>query len=363
MPRFIRPLFSSRPQQTDGLDGLMRGEGDALISRAERESAWRETLMAAVEGDCTARKGFEDILAEANLEERICRRPSGTLLAPAYCPSACPFFNRLAWTGNPRRLKGVPMEIRSVTKAVGPMDAFHFGSSVAPGEDFFSEFSARFDAWQEEACHPLGSVDRVLGVTHSEFQNRRWTDAIEREGYAQILGEAYSTGGMHDPLAFLKGLSDWEIGVIQRAHSLADGIDTEAITQEGAYNLLLPEGYSVDLNRDGISEVGVARMIVFPPLDAPELFRAAWRDVTDGMSEGDVLTYQLTLWGAFHPMKDGTIRTAHGLPSDDVGSYRDVLERLLEANEWFRGLLAEGQYERDRLVYTELLQHLDSALG
>ena len=232
------------------------------------------------------------------------------------------------------------MEIRSVTKAVGPMDAFHFGSSVAPGEDFFAEFSARFDAWQEEAGHPLGSVDKVLGVTHSEFQNRRGTDAIEREGYAQILGEAYSTGGMHDPLAFLKGLSDREIGVIQRAHSLADGIDTEAITQEGAYNLLLPEGYSVDLNRDGISEVGVARMIVFPPLDAPELFRAAWQDVTDG-----------------------TIRTAHGLPSDDVGSYRDVLERLLEANEWFRGLLAEGQYERDRLVYTELLQHLDSALG
>lgn len=59
--RFIRPLLSSGPEQTDGLDGLMRGEGDAPVFRAERESAWRETLLAAVEGVGSVRFGdFRD---------------------------------------------------------------------------------------------------------------------------------------------------------------------------------------------------------------------------------------------------------------------------------------------------------------
>lgn len=53
---------------------------------------------------------------------------------------------------------------------------------------------------------------------------------------------------------FLGTLSAKELDAVRQNHCLADPIDTGSLSEEGAENPLLPEGYSVGLNHDGIDE-------------------------------------------------------------------------------------------------------------
>jgi hypothetical protein len=232
---------------------------------------------------------------------------------------------------------------------------FHPGYTEVPDPGFFDAFLSRFDAWHAAEGETSRGVDKVLGATHAEMQNRREVGETDRERYAEILDEAYSGAGMDNPVAFLKGLSQADLEIVRRTHSLADAINPDVLTREGAYNLLLPEGYKVDFNGDGMSEVGIARICIFPPLDAPRSFKNAWLAATRDMREADYLTYELVLWGALHPMDGRTMQTVQGLPSDEESSYGRILRDLLEANECFRAFLAPGQYERDKAFYTRLL--------
>ena len=253
------------------------------------------------------------------------------------------------------------MKVSSIsTASETPLNRYHQGYTVTPDGSFYECFRSRFDAWQAEGDRAekgarAGGVDKVLGVTHTELQNRREVKECERERYAEILNEAYSKDGMNDPVAFLKGLSQSDLDIVRRTHSLADAIDPSVLTREGAFNLLLPEGYKVDFNQDGVSEVGIGKTCIFPPLDAPESFRSAWLSATKDMSEADYFTHQIVLWGALHPIDGSTMKTVQGLPTDDESSYSLILRQLLDTNEQFRSHLAPGQYERDRDFYHKLL--------
>ena len=256
------------------------------------------------------------------------------------------------------------MKVSSVsTRSVSPLDEYHQGYTVAADGGFFEAFRSRFDAWQAEGRSEKGArtgeVDKVLGATHTELQNRRDVKESDRERYAEILDEAYSGGGMNEPVAFLRSLSKGDLEIVRRTHSLADAIDPDGLTREGAYNLLLPEGYKVDFNRDVVSEVGIGKTCIFPPLDAPESFKTAWLSATADMSEADYFTYEMVLWGALHPMDGGTLETVQGFPTDDELSYRRILKLLLEANERFRSYLAPGQYERDKAFFNKLSRMLE----
>ncbi|WP_440054523.1 hypothetical protein ACSLBF_17000 [Pseudoalteromonas sp. T1lg65] len=109
----------------------------------------------------------------------------------------------------------------------------------------------------------------------------------EIKQFSNILADAKQ----HDGFAkdFLNSLSAQDLELVRKANSLADTINIEQLTKEGAQNLLArPDGTGlVDLNNDGIVEVGVAKTIHFPPVNAPQFVKDAWEASTDGMSEGD----------------------------------------------------------------------------
>ncbi|MDC8829850.1 hypothetical protein [Alteromonas gilva] len=114
-------------------------------------------------------------------------------------------------------------------------------------------------------------------------------------GFADILANAAQQNGSAKD--FLQSLSPEELRLVQKANSLANPIEVNALSKEGAQNLLSqPDGSDlVDLNNDGIVEVGAARTIHFPPVNAPASVKAAWEEATADLAPFDKVTLELTM--------------------------------------------------------------------
>ena len=232
-----------------------------------------------------------------------------------------------------------------------------------PPAGFFDAFQAAFEQFEEPAGRGGSSASApsaaslsladVLGATQTEMADLRGVSADDQKQYAAILDEAYSDRAMDDPRKFLQSLSASELDVVRRIRCLADTINPASLSDEGASNLLLPEGYSVDLNHDGIDEVGAAKTLHFPPRDAPAAFTEAWFEATGDLGFGDYATHAMTFLLAFHPPAEAGIAGA-GLASDRLESYRTVVDNYLSMLESCRGMLAEGQYQRDQPFFSRL---------
>ena len=113
--------------------------------------------------------------------------------------------------------------------------------------------------------------------------------------FSNLLLEAQ--GRQSSALDYLGRLSKAELEILQNAHSLADPINVSVLSEEGARNLLTqPDNQGkVDLNNDGIVEVGLAKTIHFPPVNAPQFVKDAWEKATEGMAEFDKAFLQLSM--------------------------------------------------------------------
>jgi hypothetical protein len=79
-----------------------------------------------------------------------------------------------------------------------------------------------------------------------------------------------------------------DLMLLQKANSLAEPINVSAYSKEGAVNLLSQPDKSdkVDLNNDGIVEIGAAKTIIFPLVNAPNGVTLAWGKATERIGEG-----------------------------------------------------------------------------
>ena len=222
-------------------------------------------------------------------------------------------------------------------------------------ETYRAAFQARMAAGSDgQASAGMRTLERLLGTTHTELSALRGVSDASQAAYAAILNKAYDAGDLGDARQFLATLSALELDAVRQNHGLADPIDTATLSEEGAANLLLPEGYSVDLNHDGIDEVGAARTAHFPPRDAPAEFREAWFQATAGMDEGSMMTYGLMMHGAIYGMQiDGQSQGPRYAP-DSMDSYRRIVSDYLASLEAQKAFLADGQYERDKRFFTQL---------
>jgi hypothetical protein len=161
---------------------------------------------------------------------------------------------------------------------------------------------------------------------------------------------------MSAPVAFLQSLSKSDLEVIRRAQSLADAIEVNSLSIEGAYNLLLPGGYKVDFNKDGLSEVGCGKAAFFPPLDAPKAFKIAWLQATQDMAEIDVMVYSISLWSSLHQdqLLNADVEKFRVVRTDLLSTYTTLIRERLKMNEDFKAFLAPGQYERDLAFFHRL---------
>jgi hypothetical protein len=158
-------------------------------------------------------------------------------------------------------------------------------------------------------------------------------DAIRAKGSA--WGSASVTSG--GAKGFLASLSAEDLALLQQAKGLAATINVSSLSEEGAANLLLDRESHVDLNNDGLVEVGAAKIITFPPVNAPQSVKDAWEAATAGMSERD----RMSLSGHIAlPLTFGTTLPGHTGEGPQLGDmanagfdWNDLIARLLDGIE------------------------------
>ncbi|MCF2948523.1 hypothetical protein L0668_10430 [Paraglaciecola aquimarina] len=130
-----------------------------------------------------------------------------------------------------------------------------------------------------------------------ELLHRRDVNDSEIAEFQQLLNHAQTemadTG--KSSKQFLQSMDADELSLLRKVNSLAENIYVSGLSEEGATNLIKQPDHSdrVDLNNDGIVEVGLSRSLVFPPVNAPDFVKQAWDEATKGMKETDVMMLQL----------------------------------------------------------------------
>jgi hypothetical protein len=190
------------------------------------------------------------------------------------------------------------------------------------------------------------------------------------EAFKAILAKAQAAGAETDPQGFVQRLSAAERQVLRQVHCLADPIDPAGLSFEGAFNLLREPGASVDLNNNGLTSVGAGNFLAFPPQNAPESFKEAWRKASEGISPMDVPTQMMMNIGLANIHVDpatGAVRSVDPDSPEWVNpyanpgyDYRAEVERIIGGlnYEHQRGLISQPIYDREMAFYRRLSEAL-----
>lgn len=154
----------------------------------------------------------------------------------------------------------------------------------------------------------IASTQSYSSLTPKNTKNQtigNFSDILKASQSSKINGKS-----------FLETLSDDDLTILQKEHHLADKINVAGLSEEGAENLLVADGdytHYVDLNNDGLTEIGEAKMIIFPPPNAPECVKEGWLKTGSELTASEkfkiansFLAKQLT--ANAHVMPDGRIR-------------------------------------------------------
>ena len=89
---------------------------------------------------------------------------------------------------------------------------------------------------------------------------------------------------------FLHSLSPAELSTLQKYSGLADKIDINSLSNEGAYNLLMHDNQQFDFNNDGTAEVGAAKRMLAVPINMPQDVKDAYISAMNLLSDKDKMT-------------------------------------------------------------------------
>lgn len=197
------------------------------------------------------------------------------------------------------------------------------------------------------------------------MRQREVSDA-QQATFRDVLQKAESPQAQADPKRFLTTLSSDELAAVQAAHCLAQPIDVAALNQEGAANLLAQPGAEQDTDNNGLTSVGAGNFITFPPNNAPESFKAAWAQVTEGRSFGDIPAQMMLSVGLANMHPDPATGQVTVVAPDDpawrnpyadanydyAGAVNNIMEGLKQDRS--HNLISEAQFSHDMDFYAQL---------
>jgi len=163
----------------------------------------------------------------------------------------------------------------------------------------------------------------------------------------------------------LADMSVDELQLLQTATSLADPIKVVSLSDEGAMNLLAQPDKTgmVDLNNDGLVEVGAAKMITFPPVNAPAEVHEAWEQATEGMSDGDRMIMQLKMHHHVYGMHIPGIPTKQPLPTEQQWSTTGWQALLTDARAALEFSVSMDGWTRWNMMERDFLDRFEEELG
>ena len=151
----------------------------------------------------------------------------------------------------------------------------------------------------------------------------------------------------------LNKLSKSELQLLQSATSLAGPINVNSLSKEGAINLLAQPDRTglVDLNNDGIVEVGAARNMVFPPVNAPAHVKDAWDKATEGMRFEDKMILELNLHISIYGVEINGMPTKQPPTPEQQWSSANLIEWFATLRSGLeRSVIDEGWTEHNKVT-------------
>ncbi len=111
-----------------------------------------------------------------------------------------------------------------------------------------------------------------------------------QQPYAQSFEAIYQKAQESDVTlqsakSFLKGLSLDELSTLQHYTGLADDVNVDTLSNEGAYNLLMHDSEKYDFNSDGIVQDGAASKASVIPSNMSDAMKEAYVNTLSGMDE------------------------------------------------------------------------------
>ncbi|PHS25283.1 MAG: hypothetical protein COA83_06245 [Methylophaga sp.] len=141
------------------------------------------------------------------------------------------------------------------------------------------------------------SITNLTNESIGLMKNRGLSEA-QITDFSALLNEARKQQQQNvSAKQILHNMTKSELALLQTVTSLANPIDVGSLSKEGAINLLAQPDKTglVDLNNDGIVEVGAGRRVMFPPVNAPAHAKAAWDKATEGLSFQDKAVLELNM--------------------------------------------------------------------
>lgn len=153
--------------------------------------------------------------------------------------------------------------------------------------------------------------------------------------------------------SFLNSLSQEELNTLQKYSLLADGIEVDNLSNEGAYNLLVHHYEQYDFNNDGFTEVGKGQFHNFLPNDMPYEEKKAFVESYNQLEDGEKLMVAIAMLpNVVHVNTDGsTSQVAQSYSK--MGSLQNYFKELLNSEDY----QFNEEIKAALLKFSKLLEH------
>lgn len=129
-----------------------------------------------------------------------------------------------------------------------------------------------------------------------------------KDSFEKIYEEAKEQGvSVSNAKEFLNSLSKEELSALQNYTRLADEIDVDSLSDEGAYNLLLHHYEKYDFNKDGIREDGIAKTKGLIPESLDSTTKKALVETYNNMDFKDVMISSFIMFPPSIKIENGQI--------------------------------------------------------
>ncbi len=145
-----------------------------------------------------------------------------------------------------------------------------------------------------------------------------------KEGFEDIYNKAKANNvGISNAKKFLNSLTKEELSTLQNYTRLADEVNVDNLSDEGAYNLLLHHYEKYDFNNDGIIEDGIAKTSGMIPQSLGNDEKKALVETFNSMDFKDVMTASI-LFIKLPILVDGKVQVSN----QDI-NLEDIRDRIM----------------------------------